>query len=57
MTICTRCATSAWHPDVRTCGFGDCPFRAEIPAAANDELATVSTTQTERPRELIAAAN
>lgn len=34
---CTRCSTTAWHPDVRTCPFGDCPFRAEIPAAANSD--------------------
>jgi hypothetical protein len=57
MTICTRCATSEWHPEVRTCAFGDCPFRAEIPAAANDELVTVGNTEIERPRGLIAAAN
>lgn len=32
MTTCTRCAISEWHPEARTCSFGDCPFRAELPA-------------------------
>lgn len=34
--VCTRCATTAWHPEVRQCPFGDCPLRAELAQAARD---------------------
>lgn len=39
MTICTRCAVSEWHPEARTCDFGDCPFRAELPAIGDGKAA------------------